>query len=278
MPAREADLTFSPANLCSSNNFLRGILKSPQYTSPSIGHSIPSGAEMRLRAKHEAELAKHAAKHAANKENLKAEAQRALEWATAHGPSPSNPSVTSHNVRKHKASSSLASSNLQVHGVMNYPRVNDGRLDFSSYQSGGGYAPQYSGMEYRSQVPGTPRHDRSSGYYFTTEVGQNNNDPSYSSRSGIPQYDGVWDDMEELIDLNFQGSNVQTTTSSGTTSGGTSKQAAGASDSKRLTTHDFYTNNRRFPPGYEASIALFFKRIREKEDQAKKQKANSTSS
>ncbi|MCJ1268491.1 hypothetical protein MMC22_008379 [Lobaria immixta] len=252
-----------PANLC-SNNFLRGILKSPHYAYPPTSHSVPSAAEMRLRAKHRAELEKHAAK----KENLKAEAQCEMEKATAHGPSPSTPSVVSQEARRHKASSSLASSNFQVRGVIGSTGNNEEHMNSSSSQYGG-YAPQYSGMEHHSQLPVTPLHYGPPDFYFATEVRQDNGDPSYPSRSGIPQYDGAWDDMAKSIDLNDKDSSENNTT------GGTSKQAL---DSKRLIGNGYHINNQYHPRGHEAFIIRFFQSIRKEEEQARKQKYHSKSS
>lgn len=189
-------------------------------------------------------------KHAAKKENLKAEAQCEMEKATAHGPSPSTPSVVSQEARRHKASSSFASSNFQVRGVI-------------------GSTPQYSGMEHHSQLPVTPLHYGPPDFYFATEVRQDNGGPSYPSRSGIPQYDGAWDDMAKSIDLNYKDSSANNTT------GGTSKQAL---DSKRLTGNGYHINNQYHPRGHEAFIIRFFQSIRKEEEQARKQKYHSKSS
>lgn len=137
---------------------------------------------MRLRAKHRAELEKHAA----NKENLKAEAQCKMERAMAHGPSPSTPSMANQDPRKHKSRSSLASSTFQAQGRVG--RLGPNGEDFkSSSQSGGGYVPQHPGMGHYAPRPVTPLHDGPPDFSFTTEVRQDSDGPSYSPRSGMPQ-------------------------------------------------------------------------------------------
>lgn len=192
------------ANLSSSNSFLRGILKSPHYAYPPIRQTVPSAAEMRLRANHGAELERFAP----NKENLKAEAQCKLEWVTAHGPSPSTPTAIGQDARKNKARSSLASSNFQVHGVLDRSGrqdrqgrqgrqgrqdVNRGHLDSSSQS--GGVVPQHLSLGHQSQLPVTPLHNGPPDFYFATELRQDNHG---RSSSGIPRYDRTCNDMTDL--------------------------------------------------------------------------------
>lgn len=173
------------ANWSSSNNFLRGILKSPHFAYPPIRQTVPSAAEVRLRANHGAELERFAP----NKENFKVEAQREMEWAMAHGPSPSTPSAIGQDARKHKARSSLASSNFQVHGVLDRSgrqgRQGVNREHLDSGPQSGGVVPQHLGRGHQSQLPVTPLHNGPPSFYFATELRHNNDGPS---SSGIPRY------------------------------------------------------------------------------------------
>lgn len=101
-----------------------------------------------------------------------------MEWAMAHAPS--TPSMANQDARKHKSRSSLASSTFQAQGR-------------------GGYVPQYPGMGHHAPRPVTPLHDGPPDFSFTTEVRQNSDGPSYSPRSGMPQYDGACDDVTDSI-------------------------------------------------------------------------------
>lgn len=224
---------------------------------------------MVLRTKQRAELAKYTA----NKENLKGQAQCEMELPTAHGASPSTPAVLGQDARKHKSRSSLASSYLQAHGYVNRVGPNGENYDSSS-QSGGGYTPQKHGLEHRSQLPVTPLHNGPPDFNFPTEVRQDHHGPSYSSRSGIPQYDGAWDDMAELIDFDHKDSR----SGKRNISGGTSKHANVGFDTRGLTVADFRTTNQRFPAGHEESVVRFFQMIREREEQIEKQEVSSQSS
>ena len=140
-----------------------------------MGQHSPSAAEMRLRAQHGAELEKRAAQ----KENFKSDARRGLDWATAHGPSSSTPSMVGQHFGRHKARSSLASSNLQAHGWLGGTGHRGGHLETDS--------------QHGSQLPVTQSHGGRGDHYFMTEVRQGPDGPSQPSRSVMPQYDGGQD-------------------------------------------------------------------------------------
>ncbi|MCJ1469638.1 hypothetical protein MMC07_008274 [Pseudocyphellaria aurata] len=217
------------------NDFLRGILKSPQYAYPRSSQSVSSAAEMHLlRLNHRADLEKRA-RDAINKENLKGEAQRRMERTTAHDPSSSTLSAVGQDHRKHKARSSLASSTFQVQGHLGRTGHNAEHVDSSS-QAGYGYAPQHPRVKRHSQILGTPRREGPPDCHFPTEVRQE------QSRSSIPQYDGALDDMTGMTDCIHHHSSKKTTPITKI-----SKHAISARDGMEFQVDDDYINN-QYPP------------------------------